>query len=182
MRFMQLTSLKKCNYNNKALSLSIHKEAGYRHLFQVNVSLNWLHSTGFVLVYTTASDRRGKPFVCFHVVTNWSVMLPTVIFCWKHAGPFWCTAWCASAVTQLLLPKVPIDMSHVPSETGGVAGPWHPVLCQMSWRVFRAVSWSWSSSRPPGIVLCGGELSLGLGGPKKDLFLVWRVKVQAFAP
>ena len=185
MRFMQLTSSKKCNYNNKALPLSIHKKARYRHLYQVNVSLNWRHSTGFILVYTTASDRRGKPSVCCHVVTNWLVMLPMVIFCWKYPGPFWCAVWCSFAITQFQLPKACIDTLRVPSETGGTAGPWHPALCWMSWRVFVGQFPNpESSSRAPGRLLHSGELSLGLGvlGSIMPLLLAWRVKVQAFAP
>lgn len=186
MRFMQLTSLKKCNYNNKALSLSIHKEARYRHLFQVSVSLNWLHSTGFILVYTTASHRREKPFVCFHVVTNWPVMLPMVIFCWRHPGPFWCAVWWAClCYNPTPAPQGVHRHTTCPFQDRRRSRAMAPCFVSDELgSVFRAVSWSLSSSRAPGTLLCGGELSLGLGGLEKimPLFFVWRVKVEAFAP
>lgn len=105
------------NYSNKALSLSIHKEARYGHLFQVNVSLNWLRSTGFILVYIAESDRRGKPFAFFHVVMDWLVMLPMVIFqqleeFWKWSWPFWHAVRCAFNINSSFFSRC-TQMLHV---------------------------------------------------------------------
>lgn len=160
MGFMQLTSLKKRNYNNKALSFSIHKEARYRHLFQVNVSLKWLLFTGFLLVYTTAVTEEESPLLPLgdELISN----AAHGDFLLKTLGAILvCCLMC------LFCHSAPALQGVYRHTVCPFQGRRHSRAMAPSFmsdeleRMFRAIPWSLSSSRALSVLACAGELSLG---------------------